>query len=453
MKKYNLKDAPEPSGGIMQTINEKRKIEVIGEYDVVIAGGGPAGVCAGLASARMGMKTLLIEQFNCLGGIATAGLHQHIGMFLGVGGKPDITGGIPREIFNTAVKEYEAQNNGNTLDVEIENFKYMLDRITEKAGLNILYYSHVSDALVKDNKVYGVLLNNKSGRFAVLARRIVDCTGDGDVAFKAGCRMTFGREEDGKMQPATLMYRIGGVDWKKAREEYLKGDPRLENFCKNAAEKKLMRPWQSKIMGFWWNKNRQDILNINFTHMHINGASAFELTEAAREGRKQVREAVRAMKKLIPGFEKTYLLDTAMYIGIRETRRIIGEYILTKEDVMKQTIFPDSIGLGSAFIDIHNTEGPGMDKKSGFSLPPSGYYSIPYRTLLPSGKDNILVAGRCHSATHEAAGTTRWMTQCMIMGQAAGTAAALSIKENTTPRLLSVGKLQKVLKENGAILK
>ena len=248
------------------------------------------------------------------------------------------------------------------------------------------------------------------------------------------------------------MYRVGGVEWGKV-ETYLQVDGGLREFCRKATDQGLMRPWQSVLMGFWWIPSRPDQVGINFTHMHFDGASAFDLTAASIEGRKQVQEAVRAMRALIPGFEKSYLIDTAAYVGIRETRRIYGEYVLTVEDLKNQTTFDDSIGLGAAFVDIHNVEGPGMDKKSGYHLPPGGYYSIPYRTLVPEKIDNLLVAGRCHSATHEAAGSTRWMTQCMVMGQAAGTAATLAIQGNATPRSVNVGKLRKRLATDGAILR
>ncbi len=213
-----------------------------------------------------------------------------------------------------------------------------------------------------------------------------------------------------------------------------------------------MGPWQSQHMGFWWIPSRPDQVGVNFTHMHLDGTSAFDMTTASIEGRKQVHEAVRAMRELIPGFEKSYLLDTAPCVGVRETRRIYGEYVLTVEDIKAQTIFDDSIGLGAAFVDIHNLDGPGMDEASDYHLPAGGYYSIPYRTLVPEKVDNLLVAGRCHSATHEAAGSTRWMTQCMVMGQAAGTAAALSIEDDVVPRRVCADSLQKWLKRAGAIL-
>lgn len=436
----------------MRMITEPaREIELLGDYDAVVVGGGPAGLAAGITAARQGLRTLLVEQFNCLGGMMTSGLHQKVAVFHGSGGVNDIVGGLPREIADRAVNDWNADYRPPGLYVEFEGIKCLLDEMAEESGLELLYYSQVSDALVEDGCVTGVLMNNKSGRMAARGKVVIDCTGDADVAFRAGCRVMHGRPEDGRMQPVTLMYRVGGVDRSKV-SDYLRTDSLLEEFCKRAVESGLMRPWQSRIMGFWWNSARPDQINVNFTHMHLDGTSVFDLTKAAIEGRKQVQEAVRAMRELISGFENSYLIDTAPSIGVRETRRIYGEYVLTAEDIIKETIFEDSIGLGSAFIDIHNVEGPGMDKRSGYTLPEGHYYSIPYRTLVPESVDNLLVAGRCHSATHEAAGSTRWMTQCMVMGQAAGTAAAICVGESIRPRQVDVGELRRRLLEQGAVL-
>ena len=160
-----------------------------------------------------------------------------------------------------------------------------------------------------------------------------------------------------------------------------------------------------------------------------------------------------SLRALIPGFEKSYLIATAGYVGVRETRRIFGEYVMTVDDIRERRIFADSIGLGSAFVDIHNVTGAGMDTRSGFRLPAGGYYSIPYRTLVPEKVDGLLVAGRCHSATHEAAGSTRWMTQAMIMGQAAGTAAAMAAGASIAPRKVEAAELQRRLEATGSILR
>lgn len=429
-----------------------RDVPVHGEYDVVVVGGGPAGVCAGVAAARAGKKTLIIEQFNCLGGVATAGLYVGIGVYDAPGGDPVIVGGIPMEIAQQAVGKYDGHwRDSRLLIIDIENFKHQLDTMADEAGLEVLYYSQVSNALVEDDTVTGVVLNNKSGRFAALAGRVVDCTGNADVAFRAGARCMHGRPEDGRMQPVTVMYRLDNIDWPSV-QTYVKDDPKLQQFCKDAVEKGLMGPWQSQLMAFLWNPKRPDWLNVNFTHMHYDGSSAFDMTKASVEGRRQVHEATRAMRALIPGFENAVVMDTAVYVGVRETRRIHGVHVMTAEDVMNQTRFNDAIGLGSAFIDIHNTEGPGMDRRSGFTLPKGGYYAIPYRSLVPERVDGLLVAGRCHSCTHEAAGSTRWMTQCMVMGQAAGTAAALSLDADVQPRDLDVDALQTQLKSDGAIL-
>ncbi len=429
------------------------QVEHLAEYDILVAGGGPAGVCAGLAAARAGMRTLLVEQFNCLGGMSTIGLHQKIAVYNGAGGSPQIVGGIAKEIADRSVKDFEADYRPGGLFVDIEGFKYQLDRMAEEARLHLLYYTLVTDATLTDGAVTSLILTNKSGTFSVTAKRVIDCTGDADVAFRAGCRMMHGRPGDGRMQPVTLMYRVGGVYWPYTERYMHDHDPKLEDFCMRAVEAGLMGPWQSQLMGFWWIPSRPDQVGINFTHMHLDGSSAFDLSRAAIEGRKQVHEAVRAMRALVPGFEKSYLIDTAAQIGVRETRRIFGEYVLTEDDLRAQTIFEDSIGLGGAFVDIHNTEGPGMDKRSGFDFPAGGHYSIPYRTLVPETVDGLLVAGRCHSATHEAAGSTRWMTQCMVMGQAAGEAAALSIEASVAPRAISIPTLQQRLELAGMILR
>jgi hypothetical protein len=381
--------------------------------------------------------------------MATAGLHQKIAVFFASGGAPDIVGGIPKEIAAAAVAEWEGDFRPDGLFVEIEGFKCLLDRMAEEAGIDLLFCSRTSEVLIENDILKGVLFENASGRFAALGHRVIDCTGNGEVAFRAGCKMMHGRPEDGRMQPVTLMYRVGGVNRERVWKHF-PGDPRLRDFCAEAAAKGLMRPWQSQMMGFWWIPSRPDQLGINFTHMHLDGAFAGDITRAFVEGRKQVQEAVRAMRALVPGFEKSYLIDTASYMGVRETRRIQGEYVLTAEDIKNQTRFEDGIGFGAAFIDIHNVEGPGMDKRSGYHLPAGGYYSIPYRTLIPGRIDGLLVAGRCHSATHEAAGSTRWMAQCMVMGQAAGTAAALSLDRNVPPRSLNADELRQRLETDGA---
>ena len=436
----------------MLYIEKQKELEVLGEYDVIVCGGGPAGVCAGLASARAGLKTLLVEQSNCLGGMATIGLHQKIAPFSGSGGSPEIVGGIPREIINRSVNDYKADIRGGELFVDMEELKYLLDRMAEEANLELLYYTQLAEVIKENDTVKGVIVTNKSGRFAAYAKRVIDCTGDADAAFRAGCPITKGRPGDGKMQPVTLMYRVGGVDWAKT-VEFRKSDHKLIKVWEEAIKKKYMRPFQTTMMGLWWVPSRPTEVGVNFTHMHLDGTNARDLTTASIEGRKQVKESVYAMQKLLPGFEKSYLIDTAGMIGVRETRRIVGKYTITVEDIKALKIFEDSIGLGSAFIDIHNVEGSGMDKKSGYQLPHGGYYSIPYRTMVPESVNNIIVAGRCHSATHEAAGSTRWMSQAMVMGEAAGAAAFISIKEDKSFADITFSKLKEKLLADKTILK
>ncbi|MFC1479688.1 FAD-dependent oxidoreductase [Planctomycetota bacterium] len=187
--------------------------------------------------------------------------------------------------------------------------------------------------------------------------------------------------------------------------------------------------------------------------MHMDGTDFRDLTKACILGRKQVQEAFRAMKALVPGFENSFLIDTAQYIGIRETRRIEALYMMSVEDIQNATIFEDSIGLGSSHTDVHSPDGPGQCQKNIFRLADGEYYSIPYRTLVPHRIDNIAVAGRCHGASHGALGSTRFMTQCMIMGEAAGRAAVLSIEKGSSFANVPVPELQKRLEDAGGILR
>jgi len=213
-----------------------------------------------------------------------------------------------------------------------------------------------------------------------------------------------------------------------------------------------MRPFQDQVMGWWWTPTRPDQLGVNFTHVNfVDATSAEDLTRATVEARKQVFETVDVYRKCVPGMEGCYLVSTPNTIGVRESRRIRGDYVLTRDDLLAQAEFDDSIGYGSFFIDIHNVDGPGMDEKT--YRPDAGFkYQIPYRILLPEGVDNLLVAGRCASCTHEALGSLRVMPQCGVMGQAAGTAAVLSLENGVSPRDLEVRALQQALRDQDCIL-
>jgi len=420
------------------------------KYDVVVCGGGPAGVSAAFAAARMGAKTLIVEQFNCLGGVATAGGHGHICLYSAWGTSERVVGGITFEMAERVVKAGYGICDNSHADFEVEGMKLVLEQMAEESKTDLLYHSLVSDAIVKEGKVTGVKVQNKNGTQKIMADRIIDCTGDGDVAARAGCGFDMGDEDNGFCQPVTLMFTIGGVDYEKVKD-FRGGSYKLEHVWKKAQENGDMRPFQHCVMGWWWTPTRPDQLGINFTHVNfIDSTKAEDLTKATIEGRKQAYESIKVYRKYVPGMENCYMISTPNTVGIRESRRIHGLYTLTKEDLLAMRKFDDSIGYGSFFIDIHSVSGPGMDRKE--YRPEKGFkYQIPYRILLPKDVDNLLVAGRCASCTHEALGSLRVMPQCGVMGQAAGVAAVISLNRGISPKEISVAELQRSLKEQNCI--
>lgn len=419
-------------------------------YDVVVVGGGPAGVAAGFAAARLGKKTLIVEQFNCLGGVATAGGHGHMCLYSAWGSSTVVVGGIPREVaLRVADEGYGVVTAGN-VDFEVEGLKLVLEKMAEECHCDLLYHSFFSEAVVENGAVTGIIVQNKSGRQLIRAKQFIDCSGDGDVAASGGCAFSQGDEETGHCQPMTMMFTIGGVNWEQHKQQ--RTSYGMEEVWAEAQQNGDMRPFQSKIMGFWWTPTRPDQVGINFTHINfVDSCSADDLTAATIEGRKQAYESIAVFRKYLKGFENCYMISTPNTVGIRESRRIHGVYTLTREDVVGECTFDDSIGYGSFFIDIHGTTGPGMDKKQW--RPEQEFrYQIPYRIIVPQDVDNLLVAGRCASTDHEALGSLRVMPQCGVMGEAAGVAASLAIDQHCVPRDVPISELQQILREQNCII-
>ena len=431
------------------------------EVDVLVVGGGPAGVGAAFSAARRGAKTLIVEQFNCLGGVATAAGHGHISKYDDEGLGNRIVGGIANEIADRVVKAGIGIRDSRGIMFEVEGLKFLLEQMAGESQTELLYHTFFCDSIVEDATITGAVIQNKNGRQIIRAKRVVDCTGDGDVSFHAGCEYEVGRAKDQRCQPVTLMFTIGGVDWDKTwnfRTQYIQRHDgardawKLEEVYAEAVRNGDMRPFQTGNMGWWWTPTRPDQVGINFTHViHIDSTKAEELTQATMEARKQAYETIAVYRKYIPGMEKCYMVSTPNTIGIRETRRILGEYVLNEEDLKNQRTFADAICYGAFFVDIHNIDGPGMDPTIWH--PPKGFkYQIPYRSLVPRRIENLLVAGRCISCTHIALGSIRVMVQCLATGEASGTAAALSLTSGLQPRQLDVGKLQEQLRKQGGII-
>jgi hypothetical protein len=427
-----------------------REIPVVGQYDVMVVGGGMTGVAAALSAARLGAKVLIIEQTNCLGGVATSGWHNHLSQYNAWDNDTRVVGGIAYELGERLVREGYGTTDGSCVDFDVEGLKLLLDRMMDEAGVEVLYYTFFCDALVEDGQIIGGVIQNKSGRQAVMAYQVIDTTGDADVAAHAGVPFAMGREDDGLCQPTTLMFMLEGVDW--PRVDAWRTNYQMTEVWEQAQADGIMEPFQDQIMGWWHTDVLPTQVGVNMTHMtHVDATNAHELTQATIEGRRQAHHLTEVFQKVVPGMENCYLIATAPLLGLRESRRIEGEVTLTEQDMLANRKWEDAIGYGSFYIDIHNPAGPGMSEQT--YRPWSGFrYQIPYRIMVPKRVDNLLVAGRCVSVTHAALGSIRVMLTCMVMGEAAGAAAMLSLREEVPPRDLSSEVLQAQLEAQDAIL-
>jgi hypothetical protein len=296
----------------------------------------------------------------------------------------------------------------------------------------------------------GVIIETKSGRMAVTASVLIDATGDGDVANFLGAPWEKGSKEDGLMQPATLFFRLSGVD-RKAVDRYISEHPEERHFKTFAGVAKELGefiPAKHDVLFFYTPRSGE--VAVNTTRIqNVDGTNVFDRTKAEIETRRQVRTLVQFFKKYVPGFQNCYLSNTAQEVGFRETRRIIGDYVLTKDDVLGVRQFSDNIAQCSYMIDIHDPTGTQLFYTP---VPEGKSYGIPYRCLLPQKVENLIMAGRCISATHEAQGSLRVMPPSFSIGQAAGTAAAIAVIDQVKPREVSVAKLRKMLGEQGQVI-
>ncbi|GHU74408.1 pyridine nucleotide-disulfide oxidoreductase [Clostridia bacterium] len=445
------------------TINIHEDIPVSYSVDVVVVGGGPAGIGAAFMAARNGLNVLIIEQMNCLGGIASAGWHGHICCYDTWNDKTRrIVGGTCWDLAEQVTRDGYGTYDGTHFEFEVEWFKYAVETMAKAiGGIQILYYTQFSGVVMDGRNIDCLIIQNKSGRQAVKAKIVIDCTGDADVAAKAGVPYEKGRPGDGAMQPMTLMFQMGGVDAEAFSQfqnhDYLtkynvterKG---MEEVFLEAQRDGFMEPFQTRSMGWWWCATRPDQMGANFTHInHRDPTNTEDLTYATIEGRRQTFESIRVFNRYIPGLNDAWVSHTGALIGTRESRRIKGEYCITVDDLAQQREFEDSIGYGSFFIDIHNCTGPGMDTETHY--PDVGFhYQIPYRALVPMEVDNLLAAGRCISCDHIALGSLRLMPQCFIEGDAAGAAAAIALATGHSLRHIDTSLLQETLRKHGAII-
>ncbi|MBE0480452.1 MAG: FAD-dependent oxidoreductase [Dehalococcoidia bacterium] len=446
----------------------------MGEAEVLVVGGGPAGLGAAIGAAEAGADVILVERHGYLGGNATAALVMPFTSYhtqrpapqrAGAAtlcptdhgpGEPAI-GGVLQRLVHRLVQEggaiAPAANNGYVVPFDPEIFKLVTLKLLDEAGVKFLFHAFATDVLNGDRD-RGVLFETKSGPGIIKAQVMIDCTGDGDIAARAGARYEVGREDDGLVEPMTLMFLMAEFEREKF-EEYVEEHP--EEWYGVHGLWDLIR--QATVDGEL-NLPREDILLFGTIHQSqvavnstrvtkVLGTDVWDLTYAEYEGRRQLREVARFLQRYVPGFARSYVVQSGFSTGVRESRRITGEYKLTEEDVLQARKFEDVIARGPYPIDIHHPKGKGTTMKR---LPPDEAYDIPLRCLLPKGVDNLLVAGRCISGSYEAHASYRVMPISIATGQGAGVCAALAARERIKPGAVNAGEVQTELLRQGANL-
>ncbi len=456
-------------------------------YDVVVIGGGPAGSVAAIAAAREGARVACVERYGFLGGTLTAAMVApimgfHAGAPKGAGDPLRVVAGLPQEIVERLMAI--GASPGHVPDpidfchtvtpFDYEGLKRVLLEMAVGAGVDQWLHTVFLDATSEGGRVRAVRVWQKDGIKELRAPVYIDASGDGDLSVSAGAAFEVGRPEDQRPQPMTLMVRLGGVAWDDVMEYLARHPDEIQHgqgvharidvgwlralpsrgfagfgaLVRQARERGEWTIPRDRLLVFEGVRPGEAIVNTTRVLNRL-GIRGDDLARAEIEGRQQAYAVVDFLKGRVPGFSSAYLLETPTQIGVRETRRIVGYYTLTGEDILSAKKFDDAIACGAYPIDIHDPVSARLETKR---LPEGEYYTIPYRCLLPKGGENWLVAGRCISATHEAFAAFRVSAIVMAIAQAAGTAAAMAARAGTSPRAIDPQVLRATLRARGAFV-
>lgn len=436
-----------------------REVPVFGTFDVCVLGGGPTGIAAATAAARAGASVLLLERYGFLGGMGTAaGVTNFCGLFANRFGRIDqVVHGVADDLLaridalGGLKMPHTVFGKINAQAYDTAAYKIAADALLLQAGVKILFHA-LAVGVVMDgpSRVAALLIETKSGRSAVEARVFIDGSGDGDLATWAGALVEVGTDSGALMYPST-MFRINDVAPELARNRGWDSFPALmaaaeqrsgRNFPRKTP---IIRPQNHEIE---WRVNLTQVANPDGSA--VDGTDADQLSYGEIEGRRQIGDAFALLKQAIPGFANSYIVDIPPQIGIRETRRVLGDYVLTEDDVLDCASFDDTIGVNGWPVEDH-VAGDVIFRWQ--NIPGSrGFNHLPYRMLLPLGLDNVLVAGRCASMTHGGQSAARVSGACFVMGEAAGVAAAMAVSGSGTTRQVDVPTLQATLARQGAYL-